>query len=101
MRIAAIFVLGPALLAGCGPDTIARKMAADVVRPAVAREMPAGPAEAATECILQAASLPEIRALASDYGVEAGTQTVENIRNLALRPSAQACFAANGVPPVR
>ena len=42
----------------------------------------------------------EQRALARDVGVEAGTQTVANIRNLALRPAAQACFAASGVPPV-
>ena len=55
----------------------------------------------ASRRLLQAASMPEIRALARDIGVEAGTQTKENIRNLALRPAAQACFAANGVPQVK
>ena len=48
----------------------------------------------------QAANLEEVRALAADFGVEAGTLTKENIRNLATRPAAKACFAASGVPPV-
>ncbi|MEZ5797940.1 MAG: hypothetical protein R3D63_10950 [Paracoccaceae bacterium] len=91
-------------LSACDPqatiDGATRRAAAEVVEPVVAREMPAAPAKAATECILQAASIEEIRALARDIGVEAGTQTKENIRNLALRPAAQSCFATSGVPPV-
>lgn len=91
-------------LAACDPqaavDDVVRRTAADVVYAVVNRDMPAAPARAATECILQAATMPEIRALARDVGVEAGTLTVENIRNLALRPAAQSCFAASGVPPV-
>jgi hypothetical protein len=96
----------PALiaLAACDPQVMAdkttRNLARDVVLPVVSRDMPAGPASAAAECILNAADMPEIRALARDYGVEAGTQTRENIRNIALRPAAQACFAASGVPQV-
>jgi hypothetical protein len=93
------------VLAACDPqaaiDNTVRRTAAEVVEPVVARELQGPMAKAATECILQAASMPEIRALARDIGVEAGTQTKENIRNLALRPAAQACFAANGVPPVK
>ena len=93
------------LLAACDPqaaiDDATRRTAAEVVEAVVIREMPAAPAKAATECILQAASIEETRALARDFGVEAGTQTRENIRNLALRPAAQACFAASGVPPVQ
>ena len=42
----------------------------------------------------------EIEALARDVGVVAGTLTKANIRTIALRPAAQACFAANDVPPV-
>jgi hypothetical protein len=93
------------LLAACDPadlaDQTARRAAAEVVEAVVIREMPAAPAKAATECILQAATVEEIRALARDIGVEAGTQTKENIRNLGLRPAAQACFAASGVPAVQ
>ena len=92
------------VLAACDPqaaiDGTVRRTAGDVVFAVVNRDMPAAPARAATECILQAATVEEQRALARDVGVEAGTQTVENIRNLALRPVAQACFAASGVPPV-
>jgi hypothetical protein len=101
-RVLPLMVLA---LAACDPQAVAdktvRRAAHDVVFPVVNRDMPAGPAESATECILNAATMPEIRMLARDLGVEAGTQTKENIRNLALSPSAQACFAAAGVPPVR
>ncbi len=94
----------PLALAACDPADLAnqtaRRAAAEVVEAVVIREMPAAPAKAATECILQAASVEETRALARDIGVEAGTQTKENIRNLALRPAAKACFAASGVPAV-
>lgn len=92
-------------LAACDPQAMAdkttRAMARDVVRPVVSRDLPAGPAEQATECILDAAEITEIRALARDYGVGAGTLTRDNVRNLALRPAAQSCFTAHGIPQVR
>jgi hypothetical protein len=56
------------------------------------------PAQAATRCILDAASAEELRLLARDVGVEAGTATKATIRTIALRPAAGACFAANAVP---
>lgn len=103
MRLIALAAL--ALLPACDPAEVAdkavRRAAADVVFAVVNRDMPAAPAQAATECILNAATMPEIRALARDVGVEAGTLTKDNIRSLALRPAAQSCFAANGVPPLR
>ena len=104
MTLRTLLPLAVLALAACDPQAMAdnttRRDAADVVEAVVIREMPAAPAKAATECILQAASIEEVRALAADYGVEAGTLTKENIRNLAMRPAAQACFAASGVPPV-
>jgi len=100
----AIFLLLPLGLAACDPQAMAdkttRSMARDVVMPVVSRDLPGDVAGRAAECILDAADMPEIRALARDFGVEAGTQTRENIRNIALRPAAQTCFAASGVPPV-
>ena len=100
-----MWLLAIPALAACDPQALAdkttRNIAGNVVFPVVSRDMPAGPANQAVECILQNASMPEIRALARDTGVEAGTQTKENIRNIALRPGAQACFAAQGVPPIR
>lgn len=104
LKPAILLILVP-VLAACDPqavvDNTTRRAAAEVVEAVVVREMPVAPAKAATECILQAASIEEIRALAADFAVEAGTLTKQNIRNLALRPSAQACFAASGVPPVK
>lgn len=105
MTRAAIAILALMTLAACDPqaaiDGAMRNTAGEVVFAVVSRDMPAAPARAATECILQAATLPEIRGLARDVGVEAGSQTKENIRALSLRPATQACFAASGVPPVR
>ena len=91
-------------LAACDPqvfaDKTARQLASQVVFPVVNIEMPAGPAQVATDCILSAASPDELRLLARDVGVEAGTSTKATIRSIALRPAAQACFAAQGVPPI-
>lgn len=92
------------LLPACDPQVFAdktmRQVAENVVMPVVNVNMPAGPAQMATKCILDAASPNEIRLLARDVGVEAGTSTKATIRDIALRPAAQACFAANGVPPI-
>jgi hypothetical protein len=91
-------------LAACDPGELAdkavRRTAASVVFPVVNLDMPAGPAQAATDCILTAASPDEARLLARDVGVEAGTSTKATIRDIALRPGTQACFAAAGVPPL-
>ncbi|MGA0540441.1 hypothetical protein [Neotabrizicola sp. VNH66] len=92
-------------LSACDPqalaDKTARNMAQDVVLRVVSIDLQGPTAQAATECILNAADMPEVRMLARDYGVEAGSQTKENIRNIALRPAAQSCFAGRGVPQVR
>ena len=92
-------------LAACDPqqltDKVARRAAESVVQPVVNINMPAGPAASATACILDAASPAEVQALARDVGVEAGSSTKARIRELALRPAAQNCFAANGVPPLQ
>ncbi|EKD59811.1 MAG: hypothetical protein ACD_54C01123G0001 [uncultured bacterium] len=102
-----LVVLGGAMfaLAACDPQEMAdkamRRTAESVVQPVLARELPGNLADAATQCVLDAASPDEIRSLARDLGVEAGSQTVENIRNLALRPAAAACFARSGVPALK
>ena len=98
-------LLAVSVTAACDPQVLAdkamRRTAETVVRPVLARELPGNVAEAATQCVLDAAGTDEIRALARDVGVEAGTLTVQNIRNLASRPNAAACFARNGVPPLK
>lgn len=94
-----------ALLAACDPAAIAdkalKRTAQAVVFPVVNIDMPAAPAEAATECILNAATPDELRLLARDVGVEAGTSTKATIRQIAIRPAAQDCYVAAGVPPIR
>ncbi len=91
-------------LAACSPtdmaDKVGRRAAASVVMPVVSVNMPAGPAQAATNCIVENASAEEVQTLARDVAVVAGTSTKATIRAIALRREAQACFAAHGVPPV-
>ncbi len=93
-----------AVLAACSPqealDKVARRTAETVVTPVVNVNMPLGLAQAATDCILNAATQDEIDILARDVGVEAGTSTKATIRAIALRPGARACYAAAGVPPI-
>jgi hypothetical protein len=99
-----LLLLLPLALSACDPaelaDKAVRRTAETVVTPVVNLDMPAGPAQTATACILDAASPDELRLLARDVGVEAGTSTKATIRTIALRPAAQACYAANGVPPI-
>jgi hypothetical protein len=101
-RAAALIAL--VVLAACDPgelvDNALRRTAFSVVNPVVNIDMPAEPARLATNCILDAASQEELRLLARDVGVEAGTATKATIRDIAVRPAAQSCYAANGVPPV-
>jgi nicotinate-nucleotide pyrophosphorylase len=93
------------VLVACDPQELAdkavRRTAESVVQPVLAREMPGPVADVATRCILDAAEPAEINILARDVGVEAGSQTIVNIRNIATRPAASACFAAGGVPSLR
>lgn len=92
-------------LTACSPAEVAgkvnRRAAESVVQPVVNIDMPAGVADQATACILDAASPAEVQALARDVGVEAGSSTKARIRELALRIAAQSCFAARGVPPLK
>lgn len=94
-----------ALVAACDPADVAdkamKRTVQTVVFPVVNLDMPAGPAQAATDCILSAATSDELRLLARDVGVAAGTSTKATIRAIAIRPEAQSCFAAAGVPPIR
>lgn len=105
MRTVTLPLVAFALLAACDPvevfDDALKRTAHSVVFPVANIDMPAEPARKATNCILDAASEDELKLLARDVGVEAGTATKATIRTIALRPAAQACFAANGIPPIR
>jgi 2-keto-3-deoxy-6-phosphogluconate aldolase len=100
-----LVVVALVLFAACDPAAVADKAvqrtAESVVTPVANADMPAEVAEAASRCIVGAATPDEARLLARDVGVEAGTSTKATIRAIALRPAAQECFAARGVPPIR
>jgi hypothetical protein len=104
MRQSLLVLLALGVLAACDPgelvDSALRRTAYSVVFPVTNINMPAEPARLATNCILDTASQEELKLLARDVGVEAGTATKATIREIALRPAAQACFSAAGVPPV-
>lgn len=91
-------------LAACNPmelaDQATQRAANAVIVSVLSQELPAPVANRAAGCIVDAASPAELRAIAADFGVSAGTQTVENIRNLALRPQAVNCFVAASVPAI-
>ena len=104
MRRLGLAVAAILTLVACDPQEVAdkavRRAAEQVVLPVVNVDMPAGPAQTATACILDAASPAELQSLARDLGVEAGTLTVQTIRTIAARAAAQSCFAASGIPPL-
>lgn len=105
MRMVAFPLAAMMMVAGCDPakvvDDALKRTAYTVVFPVVNVDMPSEPARKATNCILDAANEDELKRLARDVGVEAGSSTTATIREIAVRPAAQACFAANGVPPIR
>lgn len=104
MRVLALALLSGVALGACDTtnfvDQALKRPAYSVVFPVVNIDMPAEPARLATNCILGAATQDELRLLTRDVGVEAGTATKATIRQIAVRPTAQSCFAANGVPPL-
>ena len=81
------------VLAACSPqemvDKAVARTAESVITPVV------GPV--AARCIVEIGTPAELRAIAVDYGVEAGTSTVDNILAIAKRPAAANCIAQAGI----
>ena len=104
MRAAGL-LLGVMALAACDPaqvaDKVGRRAADTVVRPIVADYVPAGQAEAATRCIVDNASAEDVKLLAQDVGVGAGSRTVANVFRIAAQPGTAACLAAAGITQLR
>jgi hypothetical protein len=90
------------ILAACSPqqfaDDVTRQAAESVVTPVLDDYMPPAQAAGATACVLDNAAPAEIRALARDVAVEAGSQTVQSVLNIATRPATIACLASIGAP---
>ena len=95
------FILLVMALAACDPsqvaDKIGRRTADTVVRPIVADYVPGGQAETATRCIVDNANAEDVKALALDVGVGAGSRTVANVLRIAGQPGPAACLAAAGI----
>ena len=87
------WILAALALAACSPQEIADKAVARTAQTVI--EPVVGP-EAAL-CIVEAAGPEELRQIAMDYGVEAGTTTVANIVAIAKRPAAANCIAQAGI----
>ncbi|MEO8241729.1 MAG: hypothetical protein ABI832_05410 [bacterium] len=95
MRVGWI-VVGLAL-AACNPQEVADKVVARTAEGVVSAAV--GPQ--AARCVVDNASPAELRALAVDVGVEAGTTTMVNIMTIARRPETLSCLVASGVGPLR
>ncbi len=76
-------------LAACDPQTVVDKAVARTAEAVIAPVV--GPV--AARCIVENGSPEELRAIAVDVGVEAGTSTVANIERIARRPETLACIA--------
>lgn len=89
------------LLAACSPqqlaDDVTRQAAESVVVPILSDYMPAPQANGATVCILDNATPDELRMLARDVAVSAGSSTVENVLAIASRPATLTCFRSLGL----
>jgi hypothetical protein len=92
MTIAALLALTACDATALADKAVART-AESVITPVV------GPG--AARCIVDNGSPSELREIARDIGVEAGTSTVANIMEIAQRPETLACFAQTGVSPLR
>ena len=100
MRGAALILIGA--LAACSPQQViedaTRQTAGSVVQPILARHMQAAQADGVTRCILDAASLEELRGLAQDVGAYDSPRARSSVAALGQRPAALACINAAGLP---
>jgi hypothetical protein len=87
--------------AACSPqvlaDNVTRQAAETVVVPVLEDYLPAPQAKGASVCILDNATPEEMRMLARDVAVQAGTSTVDNVLAIGTRPATLACFKSLGL----
>ena len=92
-----LWVLGLVLaLAACDPQAVVDKAVARTAEAVISPVVGPG----AARCIVENGRPDELRAIAVDVGVEAGTSTVANIMKIARRPETLTCFARTGVVPL-
>ena len=90
MRAVGIWVV--LMLAACDPHVVFDKAMARTAESVIAPVTGA----AAARCIVDNATPDELRAIAADVGVEAGSSTVADIMAIARRPGAAACIVQAG-----
>ena len=92
------------VMAACNPQEtaqdITRQAARSVIVPVLASQMPSPLAEAGADCIIQYATLDDLRGLAVDFGNSAGTSTVQNVTRLIAKPQVLTCFAQGAIPVI-
>lgn len=94
---ALLFLSACLALAACDPQELADKAVARTAEAVIAQQL----GDSAAQCVVAEASPSELRAIARDIGVEAGTSTLANIAAVATRPTTLACFAREGIEPPR
>ena len=94
MKALVLLVLLP--LAACNPQEVADKVMARTAQAVITPVV--GPRAAL--CIVEGATPAELRAIAVDYGVEAGSTTLANIARIAQRPETMACLTEAGLAQV-
>jgi hypothetical protein len=87
MRVKLVVAL--LVLAACDPQVVVDKAVARTAEAVIAPVV--GPV--AARCVVENGTPEELRAIAVDIGVEAGTSTVANIGAIARRPATLACIA--------
>lgn len=97
MKPLALLPLALLALAACDPQDLADKAVARTAEAVIAPVL----GQAAARCVVDNGRPDELRAIARDIGVEAGTSTMANILAIARRPETLACFAREGIDPPR
>lgn len=80
---------------GGGADALARAQAKQVVNGILARRLPGVNAAQVTDCIIDAASAPEIIAIARATVTGVTRSTVQQVVAIARRPESVQCIAQN------
>jgi len=100
-RLLGVAMAAP-LLAGCADlrDDLAREATRSAVRPVLAQNFPGVPLEPATDCVINAATGPELGRLARAAATQdQGPETAALIAGIVRRPETLRCLATQGVNP--
>ncbi|WOI56913.1 hypothetical protein [Palleronia sp. LCG004] len=101
MKWPALFLVAITVSA-CTPasrDDVTRSAARSVVSRVVLDWFPGVPLQPAIDCVIDNASTPELRGLASDAVLGPTAATTESVIRIASRPQTVDCLARDGVAP--